>query len=458
MAVGFKGEERITDKDGMGYAALCFHETYGLGQCFRASPARGRAPLFRAGHWCYSLGHGPCLPGTESPAQGRTTGMKIIVLGNQTRALANFWSVLIRRMLRGGHQVICCAPPGDTQADAALEALGASVLHYELDRKGLNPLRDMRTFATLKLLFQREKPDLLFASTIKPVIYGCMAAHRAGVPHIYATITGLGYAFEGGNFFKKFVNRLSVFLYRLALSKAEGVFFQNQDDIRTFREAGILQPAARVLTARGTGVDLGRFAEMPFPALPPAGPVIFLLMGRLLEAKGLPEYAAAARLLKARHPEARFQLLGPPEQGLGSVSIAQVKDWEAEGSIEYLGETRDVRPFVAAAHVLVLPSWREGTPTAIMEGMSMGRAAVVTDVPGCREVVREGINGLLVQPRDPQALAAAMETFMETPAAILHMGAAGRKLALAEFDAEKVAARILRDMHVPAPEQAEDRQ
>lgn len=428
------------------------------GNAFAAALPGRAAPLFRVGHWCYSFRACAAVAGNGSPAQGRTTGMKIIVLGNQARALANFWSVLIRRMLTGGHEVICCAPPGDAQADAALEALGASVLHYELDRKGLNPLRDLHTFATLKLLFEREKPDLLFASTIKPVIYGCMAARRAGVPHIYATITGLGYAFEGGSFFKKCVNRLSVRLYRLALNKAEGVFFQNQDDIRAFREAGILTPDARVLTARGTGVDVRRFAETPFPELPPAGPVIFLLVGRLLEAKGLPEYAAAARLLKARHPDARFQVLGPPEQGLGSVSIAQVKEWEAEGSIEYLGETRDVRPFVAAAHVLVLPSWREGTPTAIMEGMSMGRAAVVTDVPGCREVVREGVNGRLAPPRDPEALAAAMKTFMETPEAILRMGAAGRKLALAQFDAEKVAARILRDMRVPAPEQAEDAQ
>lgn len=382
--------------------------------------------------------------------------MKIIVLGNQARALANFWSVLIRRMRKAGHAVICCAPPGDPEADADLQALGAGLLHYKLDRKGLNPLRDMRTFATLQLLFRREKPDLLFASTIKPVIYGCMAARRAGVPHIYATITGLGYAFEGGNLFKKCVNRLSVLLYRLALNKAEGVFFQNQDDIRTFREAGILLPDARVLTARGTGVDVRRFAERPFPPLPPAGPMIFLLVGRLLEAKGLPEYAAAARLLKAEHPEARFQVLGAPEQGLGSVSMAQVKAWQAEGSIEYLGETRDVRPFIAAAHVLVLPSWREGTPTAIMEGMSMGRAAVVTDVPGCREVVREGVNGRLAPPRDPVALATALKTFIDNPAAVLRMGAAGRKLALAEFDAEKVAAGILRDMHVPAPEQTGD--
>lgn len=376
--------------------------------------------------------------------------MKIIVLGNQARALSNFWSVLIRQVRQGGHEALCCVPPGDPEADAALETLGARVLHYELDRKGLNPLHDARSFARLRRIFDAEKPDLLFASTIKPVIYGGLAARRARVPHVYATITGLGYAFEADSLFKKCVNRLSVFLYRQALKNAEGVFFQNQDDIRIFRESGILGPGARVLTARGTGVDIRRFAQAPLPPLPPDGPVIFLLVGRLLEAKGLPEYAAAARLLRARYPEARFQLLGPPEQGLGSVSLDQVGTWERENGIEYLGETRDVRPYLAAAHVLVLPSWREGTPTSIMEGMSMGRAAVVTDVPGCREVVRDGVNGRMTPVRDPEALAGAMESFILAPGTIARMGEAGRELAVREFDAEKVAARILRDMHVPA--------
>ncbi|MBO5490044.1 MAG: glycosyltransferase, partial [Desulfovibrio sp.] len=174
------------------------------------------------------------------------------------------------------------------------------------------------------------------------------------------------------------------------------------------------------------------------------------LVARLLEAKGLPEYAEAARLLKAKYPAARFQVLGPQEQGLGSVSPERMRQWQESGCIEYLGETRDVRPFVAAAHVLVLPSWREGTPTSIMEGMSMGRPAVVTDAPGCREVVRDGVNGRLVPLRDPQALAAALESFIAAPESIARMGAAGRELALTEFDAEKVAARILEDMRVPA--------
>ena len=177
-----------------------------------------------------------------------------------------------------------------------------------------------------------------------------------------------------------------------------------------------------------------------------------MLVARLLEAKGLPEYAEAARLLKARYPDARFQVLGPPEKGLGSVSMEQMDAWQKQGCIEYLGETPDVRPYVAAAHVLVLPSWREGTPTSIMEGMSMGRPAVVTDAPGCREVVRDGVNGYLVPVRNPQALAGAMESFITSPESIARMGQAGRELALSEFDAEKVAARILEDMRVPAIE------
>ena len=379
--------------------------------------------------------------------------MKIIVLGNQAKAMSNFWSVLIRHMRKAGHEVVCCAPPGDADAEAALAAQGARMRHYSLDRKGLNPLSDLRTTRELFSLFKEEKPDLLFASTIKPVIYGCMAARAAGVPHNYATITGLGYAFEADTFFKKCVNRLGRLLYRAALSGAEGVFFQNQDDIAVFRQSGILGRNARVLTARGTGVDTRRFAPSPFPDYDADGrlngPPVFLLVARLLEAKGLPEYAEAARLLKARYPDARFQVLGPPEKGLGSVSMEQMEQWQEQGCIEYLGETRDVRPYVAAAHVLVLPSWREGTPTSIMEGMSMGRPAVVTDAPGCREVVRNGVNGYLVPVRDPQALAGAMEAFITSPESIARMGQAGRELALSEFDAEKVAARILEDMRVP---------
>ena len=395
--------------------------------------------------------------------------MKIVVLGNQAHAVANFWTVLMRHMRTAGHDVICMVPAGDPASEARIVRGTEPVLpdgvrkpslqfiHYPLDRKGLNPLRDMASFASLYRIFRAEKPDLLFASTIKPVIYGCLAARLAGVPHIYATITGLGYAFEADSRFKRWINRLSVFLYRQALAGTRGIFFQNRDDLRTFQASGILDSSSRVLMARGTGVDTRHFAETKLPSLPrgkkKVAPekreIVFLLVGRLLEAKGLREYAVAARQLKARYPRCRFLLLGPEEQGLGSVSVDTVRQWEAQGGLEYLGATSDVRPYVASAHVLVLPSWREGTPTSIMEGMSMGRPAVVTDAPGCRELVTGGVNGRLCRLRDAQSLAAAMEHFILHPEDISRMGAQGRELACRELDADVVSRRILEDMFVP---------
>lgn len=372
--------------------------------------------------------------------------MKVMILSNQTRSMLNFWSVLVRQILALGHDVVACAPPGDDESDLALAAKGVSVIHYPLDRKGLNPVRDMQSLAALRGIFARHRPDLLFATTIKPVIYGCLAAKSAHVPKIFATITGLGYAFEADTIFKKGINLLSSFLYRKALSGINGIFFQNLDDVEVFRKAGILSPSAKIFMARGTGVDTKRFAPEPFPA----GPVKFLLIGRLLEAKGLNEYAKAAAILEKEWPRASFQLLGQPESGVGSVPLAQIQAWQSEGFIEYLGECRDVRPHIAQSHVIVLPSWREGTPTAVMEAMSMGRPCVVSDAPGCREVVREGYNGFLAPVRDANALARAMGNFLRDPSIIAVMGEKSRQLAVADFDADKVSAKIINDMGLEA--------
>ncbi len=372
--------------------------------------------------------------------------MKVMILSNQTRSMLNFWSVLVRQIQALGHEVVACAPPGDDESDLALAEKGVPVIHYPLDRKGLNPVRDIRSLAVLRGIFARHRPDLLFATTIKPVIYGCMAAKSAHVPKIFATITGLGYAFEADTIIKKGINLLSSMLYKKALSGINGIFFQNLDDVEVFRKAGILSPSAKVFMSRGTGVDTERFAPAPFPA----GAVRFLLIGRLLEAKGLNEYARAAASLEKEWPEVCCQLLGQPESGMGSVPLPRIEAWQSEGFIEYLGECRDVRPYIAQSHVIVLPSWREGTPTAIMEAMSMGRPCVVSDAPGCREVVREGYNGFLVPVRDAEALAGAMGNFLRDPAIIAVMGEKGRQLAVADFDADKVAAKIINDMGLEA--------
>jgi glycosyltransferase involved in cell wall biosynthesis len=368
--------------------------------------------------------------------------MHIVLLGNTSRGLINFWSVLLRSLHAAGCRVSAFAPGGDADADRAVRAMGVALHSYPLDRKGLNPVRDMVTLASLYRLFRREKPDMLFCYTIKPVIYGCLAARIAGVPRRFAAITGLGYMFEADSAIKKMLRLLAASLSRLALLGTEAVFFQNREDKNVFEDAGIVSPAQRSELTRGTGVDVEHFALAPLPP----GPPVFLLVGRLLEAKGLYEYAEAARMLKQRHPDLRFQLLGPPEHGAGSVPLEKVRAWEGEGIIEYLGQTGDVRPFLAGASVIVLPSWREGTPCSVMEGMSMGRPAVVTDAPGCREVVVDGVNGYLAPPRNAPALAEAMERFIRHPEKLVSMGAASRRLAMEEFDARKAATGILRVM------------
>lgn len=235
---------------------------------------------------------------------------------------------------------------------------------------------------------------------------------------------------------------LASFLYRISLSFSNAVFFQNTDDVRTFRDWHCLPRGAHVVMTKGTGVDTDKFAVAPLPE----APLTFLLVGRLLEAKGLYEYAEAARIVKKRYPNARFQLLGAPESSRGGVPLETVKGWEQEGIIEYLGVTRDVRPYVGQANVIVLPSWREGLPCSLMEAMSMGRPIVATDVPGCRDVVVDGKNGFLVPVRTPEALAKALESFLEDGALAACMGKEGRAIAETELDARKAADLILNVM------------
>jgi glycosyltransferase involved in cell wall biosynthesis len=375
--------------------------------------------------------------------------MKAAILGNQARSMSNFWTPLIRLLRARGHEALCLVPhpaPGDLPWEEALSDLGAGLVHYPLDRKGLNPFRDLRTILDLRAALRAARPDVLFAFTIKPVIYGAFAAHLAGIPaksSRYVMITGLGYMFEADTPPKRLLRRLARLLYRAALARVDSVFFQNPEDQALFAALGITPPCVSIRLCRGTGVDLARFAPKPLPA----GEPVFLYVGRLLEAKGLRELAAAARLLKGRHPALRLRLLGPEESGPGAVPLAEVLAWQREGLLEYLGAASDVRPHLAEASAVLLPSWREGLPTALLEAMAVGRPLIATDVPGCREVVRHGLNGLLVPPGNPEALAEAMRSMaLESPDRLREMAAAGRELAQNSFNAESIALDLMRQM------------
>jgi glycosyltransferase involved in cell wall biosynthesis len=304
-----------------------------------------------------------------------------------------------------------------------------------IDRSGLNPIADLRLLGEYRRILKRMRPAAFLGFTIKPNIYGCIAARSLGIPAI-ANISGLGTVFIKRGPLLAFVTRL----YRFGLSRAAVVFFQNPDDRALFVARRMVRPEqARLLP--GSGVDLDRFA----PAPQPVGPPTFLLIARLLGDKGVREFVAAARSLRADLPDARFQLLGPIDEGnRTAIARAELDEWIAQGAVDYLGETDDVRPYVAAASAVVLPSYREGLPRSLLEAAAMARPLIATDVPGCREVVEDGINGILCQARDAESLAKAMKTLAKAPVAKRSaMGEAARRKVQDQFSETVVIAAYL---------------
>lgn len=364
----------------------------------------------------------------------------IVVLGSYGPSLINFRGPMIAAMVERGWRVTAVAPAIDEPTREALQAMGAEVVSIHLARTGMNPLADLAYRAELLKLFRRLRPDALLAYTAKPVIWGTLAAKSAGVPRVVSMITGLGFAFTdgAGSPLKRSIARLAAsFLYRRALARADRVLFQNPDDRDLFLQKGLLEDGGRIGLTNGSGIDLDHFEPSP----PPNAPV-FLMVARLLGAKGVREYAAAARALKARWPHALFRLAGWIDHGPDAVGEAELKDW-VEGGIDFLGRLADVRPALAEASVFVLPSWREGTPRSVLEAMAVGRAVVTTDAPGCRETVTEGENGYLVPPRNPKALEEAMERFILDPALAQRMGRSSRALACRRYDVHQVNAQII---------------
>jgi glycosyltransferase involved in cell wall biosynthesis len=340
-----------------------------------------------------------------------------------------------------GYTVMSGGGAGDG-FEARIEALGVPFIPLPVDKKGINPGADMRLLSILYRWYRREKPDIVHHFTIKPVIYGSIAARLAGVPQIVNTVTGLGFVFMEENM--AWLRRLVEWQYRLALACAHFTFFQNPDDFRLFLTRRLVRPQRAGLLP-GSGVDCALFAPRAEPTH--ASSVCtpsFLMVARLLREKGVYEFVEAARLVKQHYPEARFQLLGRrDERNPTVVSEAELKEWQAEGVVTWLGEVLDVRPFLAKAHVVVLPSYREGTPRSLLEGAAMGKPLITTDAVGCREVVQDGVNGLLVPVKDAKALAQAMMRMIAHPAMQECMGRAGRQKVEREFDERMVLEKIV---------------
>lgn len=319
-----------------------------------------------------------------------------------------------------------------------LRALGFEVIPFAISRKGMHPLHELGAVWRLYWLLRRLRPDLLHCIAQKPVLYGALAARLQGTPMLIAALPGFGWLFSARVWQARLGRRLVLLGYRLLLRRPRvQVLVQNRTD-----QAELLALAGvRAHLIPGSGVDLARFAPRP----PAPGPVTVMLASRLLWDKGISELVAAARLLRARGLAFRCCLLGVPDAGNpASVSAADLRAWEAEGVIEWWGRREDMPAALAAAHIACLPSYyREGIPKFLLEGAACGLPLVTTDLPGCRDVVEPGGNGLLVPPRDAPALAAALATLIVDADLRARLGRRSRAIAEARYGEDRLAAAVL---------------
>ena len=366
----------------------------------------------------------------------------MIVAGNARSLIANRGD-LIRDMCAAGLEVAAAVPTADYLPE--VEELGITIYPVEMGRTGINPFHDVKYVLALRKLLRCVRPKAVIGYTNKPVVYGSLAARLAGVPRIYSMITGLGHVFTTESARNQRLQKVIALLYRSGLAANRTVFFQNPDDLQEFLDRGMLKDRSKAVRTYGSGVDMQRFERVPLPG----GPITFLFIGRLLTEKGVAEFCDAARQLRSDYPEARFIAVGPHDANLPHACAEDdIEGWKADGVVEFIGGVSDVRPWIEACSVFVLPSYREGTPRSVLEAMSMGRPIVTSDAPGCRETVEEGVNGFLVTPRETQPLAAAMRRFLEAPDLIPRMGEASWQLVERHYDVRKVNRVILDAMEL----------
>ena len=364
--------------------------------------------------------------------------MKIVICLNTAWNLVNFRAGLIRALVSEGYEVVAVAP--NDKYSAGLKVLGCRFVPLHMENGGTNPIKDALLLWRFLLLFFKERPDIFLGYTVKPNVYGSLAARIFHI-HVINNIAGLGAAFIRGGILMRIVR----WLYRQALSRSTKIFFQNDDDRQLFINGGLVRADVTALLP-GSGVDLDRFAPAPIPAIGEQYTKFrFLLVARMLRDKGVGEFVEAARLLRQPWPQAEFCLLGFVDvQNPASISRAEMDAWVAEGIVNYLGESDDVRNQITAATCIVLPSYREGTPRSLLEAAAMGRPIITTDAVGCREVVDDGVNGYLCKVRDAADLAEKMERMLSlSHDQRAEMGKQGRAKMVAQFDEQIVIKKYL---------------
>jgi glycosyltransferase involved in cell wall biosynthesis len=355
---------------------------------------------------------------------------------NSSWNIINFRRGLMAGLQGAGFRVGVIAP--DDGHGAAIRELGVDFHGIDMDPHGRSPLRDAALTLRYRRLLARIGPDVYLGYTIKPNIYGSLAAQSLGIP-VINNVAGLGVIFlkQGP------INRLVRSLYKAAFRRSRHVFFQNRDDLAAFTDARLV-PAGRTSLLPGSGVDLAHFPPRVKPR--ERGEFVFLLVSRLLRAKGIAEYVEAAARIRAVHPSARFRIAGILEPGRAeAITAAEMRAWQDSGAIEFLGALSDVREALSSADCVVLPSYYpEGTPRSLLEAAASAKPLVTCDVPGCREVVQDGVNGFLCRPRNVDDLERALTQVLAlSPETLLRFALASRTLAESRFDEQIVVGRYV---------------
>lgn len=367
--------------------------------------------------------------------------MKFFLISPKNRTVYNFRGDLVKAIIAKGYEVVVTGPDR-TDVDK-IEALGARFVEIPMNKTGTSISGDLKYCAALKKLMKAERPDAVLGYTIKPVVYGAIAAHAAGVKNVNGMITGGGYTFTAKTAKAKVLGLIVRTLYRIGLGRTDHVIFQNPDDLKEFCSRRLVRQE-KCQVVNGSGVSMDRFTPAPLPERP-----VFFMLSRLLKSKGVLEYLEAARLVKKDFPEAEFRLLGKYETTMqDAIPKELVESCIRDGIVVRYEESADVRPYYADCSVYVLPSYREGTPRTVLEAMAMGRPVLTTDTNGCRETVKDGVNGFLVPVGDAAALAERMKDFLRNPALAAAMGAESLRLCAEKFEVGIVNRDMLRIMNL----------
>ncbi|WP_339751703.1 glycosyltransferase family 4 protein [uncultured Winogradskyella sp.] len=365
---------------------------------------------------------------------------RILIIASHHVSLIRFRGDFIKSLIDNGFDVFTAAPEYSETYHQKIIDLGATPIAFNLQRTGLNPMKDFKSIQVLKSIMKDNKIDLVFPYTVKPVIYGSIAANMSKTP-VISLITGLGYTFTGLTAKARLLQRFNEILYKLSIRKNKVIVFQNKDDYQLLLDRKVISKKQRVEFVSGSGVNLNEFKFIEKNA---SDKVSFLLVARLIKEKGIALYMDAAKILKKKYPNSEFHIIGAAETSPSAISEDELNDLHAKGIITFHGKQRNIDEHLNMRDIFVLPSYyREGLPRTTLEACACGNPIITTDSVGCRESVIEGINGFLIEPQNLDALVKPMEYFITNPNKIKEMGINSRKYAEERFDVDIINKDLL---------------